>query len=110
MHASRPADQLCDSDEVDDRDSISPSSSSSRPRTPPPRTRGGEHGVGLITERRDGRVVALEAKLTTTVSDDDARHPRWLAGRVGGNLLDAAVITTGREAYRCQDGTGVIPA
>ncbi len=82
----------------------------SRARVSHLRTRGGEHEVDLIVERRDGRVVALEAKLTTTVNDDDVRHLRWLADRIGDNLLDAAVITTGREAYRRKDGIGVIPA
>ena len=74
------------------------------------RTRGGEHEVDLIVERRDGRVVALEVKLTAAVNDNDVRHLRWLADRIGDNLLDAAVITTGTEAYRRQDGIGVIPA
>ena len=72
------------------------------------RTRGGEHEVDLIVERRDGRVVALEVKLTAAV--DDVRHLRWLAERLGDDLLYAAVITTGREAYSRQDGIGVIPA
>ena len=74
------------------------------------RTRGGEHEVDLIVERRDGRVVALEVKLSATVDDADTRHLRWLAERLGPDLLDAAVITTGREAYRRADGIGVIPA
>ncbi len=74
------------------------------------RTRGGEQEVDLIVERRDGRVVALEVKLTAAVNDNDVRHLRWLADRIGDNLLDAAVITTGTEAYRRQDGIGVIPA
>jgi predicted AAA+ superfamily ATPase len=54
--------------------------------------------------------VALEVKLTATVDDEDTRHLRWLADRVGDTLLDAAVITTGSEAYRRPDGIGVIPA
>ena len=74
------------------------------------RTRGGEHDVDLIVERLDSRVVALEVKLTATVDDDDVRHLRWLAGRIGDDLLDSAVISTGHEAYRRQDGIGVIPA
>ena len=82
----------------------------SRARVSHLRTRGGEHEVDLIVERRDGRVVALEVKLTAVVGDDDVRHLRWLADRLGDDLLDAAVITTGREAYRRQDGIGVIPA
>ena len=74
------------------------------------RTRGGEHEVDIIVERRDGRVVALEVKLSATVDDADTRHLRWLAERLGPDLLDAAVITTGREAYRRADGIGVVPA
>ena len=74
------------------------------------RTHGGEHEVDLIVERRDGRVVALEVKLTAAVRDRDVRHLIWLAERLGDDLLDAAVITTGREAYRRKDGIGVIPA
>lgn len=82
----------------------------SRARISHLRTHGGEHEVDLIAERRDGRVVALEVKLTATVDDADVRHLRWLADRIGDNLLDAVVISTGHEAYRRQDGVGVVPA
>ena len=61
-------------------------------------------------ERGDGRVVALEVKLSSTVSGRDIRHLRWLSERIGPELLDAAVITTGPHAYRRRDGIGVIPA
>ncbi len=74
------------------------------------RTRAGEREIDLIVERGDGRIVALEVKLSALVGDNDVRHLRWLAGRIGPDLLDAAVITTGREAYRRRDGIGVIPA
>ena len=74
------------------------------------RTRGGEHEIDLIIERRDGRIVALDVKLSATVEDGDTRHLAWLADRIGPDLLDAAVITTGNEAYRRADGIGVIPA
>ena len=74
------------------------------------RTRGGEHEVDLVVERRDGRVVALEVKLSATVDDADTRHLKWLGDRIGPDLLDAAVITTGNEAYRRADGIGVVPA
>ena len=74
------------------------------------RTRGGEHEVDLIIERGDGRIVALEVKLAATTRDHDVRHLRWLAETVGDDLLDAAVITTGTEAYRRADGIAVIPA
>lgn len=74
------------------------------------RTRAGEHEVDLIIERGDGRVVALEIKLSATIRDDDTRHLKWLADRIGDDLLDAAIITTGTEAYRRSDNIGVIPA
>lgn len=74
------------------------------------RTRGGEHEIDLIVERADGRVVAFEIKLSSTVHEHDLRHLEWLRDRIGPDLLDAAVITTGTEAYRRADGIGVIPA
>ena len=74
------------------------------------RTQGGEHEVDLIVQGVDGRIVALEVKLAATVSDRDTRHLRWLAERIGPDLADSAVITTGPEAYRRRDGIAVIPA
>ena len=74
------------------------------------RTQGGEHEVDLIVQGPGGRIVALEVKLTRTASDGDTRHLRWLAERIGPTLADAAVITTGPEAYRRRDGIAVIPA
>jgi predicted AAA+ superfamily ATPase len=74
------------------------------------RTSGGEHEVDLIVERADGRVVAIEVKLARDVEDEDLRHLRWLAERLGDELLDAAILTTGEEAYRRPDGIAVIPA
>jgi hypothetical protein len=74
------------------------------------RTASGEHEIDLIVERDDGRVVALEVKLTATVDDDDLRHLKWLEARLGDDVLDMAVITTGSYAYRRPDGIAVVPA
>lgn len=74
------------------------------------RTRAGEREVDLIVERADGGVVALEVELSALVNDHDVRHLHWLAKRIGPRLADAAVITTGKQAYRRRDGIGVIPA
>jgi len=74
------------------------------------RTRGGEHEIDLIVERYDGRVLAIEVKLTATVDDRDLRHLKWLENTIGPDLLDAAVITTGTDAYRRPDGIAIIPA
>ena len=73
------------------------------------RTKAGEHEVDFIVERPDGRVVAIEAKLSTTIDDSDVEHLRWLSGRIGDQLLDAVVVTTGSDAYRRQDGIAVVP-
>jgi uncharacterized protein len=74
------------------------------------RTAAGEHEVDLIVERDDGRVLAVEVKLSSTVSDHDVRDLRWLIERLGADVVDAIVITTGPSAYRRSDGVGVVPA
>ena len=73
------------------------------------RTKGGDHEVDLIVERDDGKVLAVEAKLTRVPTDHDARHLRWLSGQLGDDLLDAVILTTGTRAYRRPDGVAVIP-
>jgi predicted AAA+ superfamily ATPase len=74
------------------------------------RTAGGAHEVDLILQRADGRVVAVEVKLARDVNDRDAAQLRWLADRIGEDLLDAVIVTTGPEAYRRADGIAVVPA
>lgn len=74
------------------------------------RTFSGEHEVDLIVRRGDGRIVAIEVKLAPTVNDDDVRQLRWLEGRIGDELIDSVVVTTGVAAYRRPDGIGVVPA
>lgn len=74
------------------------------------RLAGGRHEIDLIVERADRRVLALEVKLSATVSDDDVRHLHWLRNAIGDDLLDAVVVTIGPDAYRRADGIAVIPA
>lgn len=75
------------------------------------RLRGGRREVDLMLERQDGRVLAIEVKLSNTVSDSDFEHLIWLQERLGRDLLDALVVTTGPQAYRRPDtGIGVVPA
>lgn len=74
------------------------------------RTRNGDHEVDLLVSRADRRLVAFEVKLAATVEDRDVVHLRWLRERLGDQLLDAAVITTGSYAYRRPDGIAVVPA
>lgn len=74
------------------------------------RTYGGDREVDLIVARDDGRAIAIEVKLARDVSDDDVRHLRWLRDRIGSDLLDAVIVTTGPQAYRRPDGIAVVPA
>lgn len=71
---------------------------------------GGKREIDFIIEARDGRVVAVETKLSQVVDDHDVRHLRWLRQELGDDLADAAVVTTGPEAYRRRDGIAVVPA
>jgi hypothetical protein len=74
------------------------------------RAKSGAREVDLIVSRADERVLAIEVKLTADPSDDDAEHLNWLQEQMGDRLLDAVIVTTGREAYRRPDGVGVVPA
>ncbi len=74
------------------------------------RTHRGEHEVDLIVERRDRRVLAVECKLAAAVDDEDVRHLLWLRDRLGRDIIDAVIITTGAYAYRRADGIAVVPA
>lgn len=70
----------------------------------------GEREVDLIVKGNDGRVIAIEVKLTAVPSETHGRHLHWLEREIGDELLDKVIITTGRYAYRREDGVAVIPA
>ncbi|MDQ1293786.1 MAG: uncharacterized protein QG608_1667 [Actinomycetota bacterium] len=74
------------------------------------RTHQGAHEIDLIVERDDRRIVAIEVKLVADPSPGDLKHLHWLHERLGDDLLDAVVVTTGRHAYRRPDGIAVVPA
>lgn len=74
------------------------------------RTRNGTHEIDFIVERRDRKVVAIEVKLKQSIEDKDGRHLHWLEEKIGDQLLDKVLITTGKYAYRRQDGIAVVPA
>jgi hypothetical protein len=54
--------------------------------------------------------MAVEVKLSRTVEDEDVRSLHWLRERLGDELPDAVVITTGPQAYRRAEGIAVVPA
>lgn len=74
------------------------------------RTQRGEHEVDFIVTGVDNGIIAIEVKLSATVGPDDVKQLKWLRERIGDQLLDAVLITTGAEAYRRTDGIAVIPA
>ncbi|MBM3266289.1 MAG: ATP-binding protein [Candidatus Sericytochromatia bacterium] len=74
------------------------------------RTASGDREIDLIVERDDGRIVAIEVKLSAVPDDHDVRHLHWLKDRLGDGLLDMVVIGTGAYAYRREDGVAVVPA
>lgn len=73
------------------------------------RTQNGDHEVDLVVEGRGGRTVAIEVKLSSTVTDRDVRHLHWLGERIGERLVDRVVVNTGPTAYRRPDGVAVVP-
>lgn len=74
------------------------------------RSQRGEREIDFIIVGPDGGVVAVEVKLSASVNTDDTKHLVWLKDRLGDQLLDAVVVTTGPEAYRREDGIAVVPA
>lgn len=73
------------------------------------RDRNGRHEVDLIVEGMGGQVVALEVKLAATPPTEAGKDLLWLKTILGHKLADAAILTTGRVAYRRRDGIAVIP-
>ena len=73
------------------------------------RTKGGRQEADFIVETGEGRVLALEAKLSRQVEKEDVDHLHWLHNRLGSRWIDGAVINTGSFAHRRQDGIAVIP-
>ncbi|MDO4258421.1 MAG: DUF4143 domain-containing protein [Actinomycetaceae bacterium] len=73
------------------------------------RTKSGDREIDLIIENIDGRIVALEVKLSPGIDDKDVRHLLWLRDQIPDRVSDLVVISTGAYAYRRQDGVAVVP-
>jgi predicted AAA+ superfamily ATPase len=69
----------------------------------------GKREVDVVVRRRDGRVLAIEVKLTRVPDAHDLKHLQWLRTTIGDQLIDSMVITTGADAYRRPDGIAVVP-
>ena len=73
------------------------------------RTKNTDHEIDLIVEGEGLRVVAIEVKLSSTVTDSDVRHLNWLHETIGDRLAARVVVYTGKYAYRRADGVLVVP-
>ncbi len=56
------------------------------------------------------RLLAIEVKLAAVPDRRDTRHLRWFIEQAAPDPVDAMIVTTGRYAYRDQDGIAVVPA
>jgi predicted AAA+ superfamily ATPase len=73
------------------------------------KTHKGDHEIDFIIQR-DSKIIAFEVKFAPTANHSDGKHLRWLIDKVGGDCVDAMIITTGSVAYRRDDGIAVVPA
>ncbi|MDO5068179.1 MAG: DUF4143 domain-containing protein [Propionibacteriaceae bacterium] len=73
------------------------------------RSRNRDREVDLIVEAPDGRLVAIEVKLSTTVTEPAVQHLLWLRSKLPQEVADLVVLTTGNTAYRRRDGVAVVP-
>lgn len=73
------------------------------------RTGNGSREVDFIVEGRDGQILGIEVKLAASVQGRDVRHLLWLREKLGDDVADLVIVTTGNYAYRRQDGIAVVP-
>lgn len=73
--------------------------------------KGGEREVDIVAVNGQGRVVAIEVKLSGSISSRDCRHLNWLRSKTGALWADGMVVYAGDRAYRReQDDIAVVPA
>lgn len=73
------------------------------------RTQDTKQEIDIIVEADNRDVVAIEVKLSGSVTDHDVRHLNWLKQQLGQRVVDRVCITTGPYAYRRPDGVAVVP-
>lgn len=73
------------------------------------RTKGGEREIDFIIEAADRRVIAIEAKLSVVIDRTATSHIRRLRAQLGDRFADGVVLSTGRAAYRDEDGIAIVP-
>lgn len=53
--------------------------------------------IDFILEKRDGRIAAIEVKSSASVTDNDARHLKWLRDKLGDQFAAGAVVYLGHR-------------
>ena len=65
--------------------------------------------IDLICETPDGRLVAIEVKASATPSPRDARHLRWLQGKLDSRFIAGIVLHLGEHSFRYSDRIFSLP-
>src|SRR5690606_156017 len=65
--------------------------------------------VDFILERRNGLVVGIEAKASSTVTEADFRHLSWLRDRLGDRFAGGYVLYLGHEGGSFGDRLAALP-
>lgn len=74
------------------------------------RTRDGDHEVDIVVQASASRIIGIEVKLSTSITDDDVKHLRWFSRQLGPACRDLVVLYAGETAYRrVEDNIAVIP-
>lgn len=68
----------------------------------------GSREIDLIVQRRDGKILAIEIKLSQSVTAEDFKQLHWLGDQIGEQLIGKVVIYAGKEAFQTQ-GVSVVP-
>nr|WP_019809584.1 DUF4143 domain-containing protein [Saccharomonospora halophila] len=65
--------------------------------------------IDFVLERRNGDVVGIEVKASSTVGSDDFRHLRWLADRLGDRFVAGYVLHLGQQTHRFGERMAALP-
>ncbi|MGH3451493.1 MAG: ATP-binding protein [Haloechinothrix sp.] len=65
--------------------------------------------IDFVLEKRNGQIVGIEVKASSTVGPDDFRHLRWLADRLGDRFAGGYVIHLGSGTHPFGDRMMALP-
>ncbi|MCQ3813993.1 MAG: DUF4143 domain-containing protein [Acidimicrobiia bacterium] len=73
------------------------------------RSAGGNREIDLIAELPHGDTIAVEVKMSTTITTRDARHLAALQDQLGERFRAGLIVHPGETAYRLADRIAVTP-